>query len=84
MENEQDHIGTFGDMSYEQFAKNGKSFFDRLKEDATTAEQAEAGLKALTIMYLSLKGTELEEYNASMVIEIATKKMIERFPEIAV
>lgn len=57
------------------FKAKVKEFLDLLPGAST--EQSEAGFKAISISYLHMEGSDLELYQASVLLGIANRKMIE-------
>lgn len=59
------------------FKKLAGEFFRQLP--GANEEEAEAGLKCLSLAYLGMETSDdNEQYQASLVIEMATRKMVER------
>lgn len=71
---------TFTDITNEQFKKSAGQFF-RATSEITEADldSAVAGHKCLTLMYLGRADdwTEREEYEATITVELAGKRLME-------
>lgn len=57
------------------FKAKVKEFLDLLP--GASVEQAEGGYKAISISYLHMEGSDLELYQAKLLLDIANRKMIE-------
>lgn len=76
-----DHVSIFKDISYDEFRKSAAEFFRALhrKEDPFTTEQLNNGYKCLGLLYMghAEDWTDLEEHQAVIILEAATKRCIE-------
>lgn len=67
---------TYENLSYDDFKRLGKEFLDALP--TSTEEEAEAGFKCFTIAYLHGDFNETEQYQASIVVQIIGKKLLQK------
>lgn len=61
-------------MTYPEYKEIAAEFFRKLKTPNRTKESIELGLKCLGIGYLNLKGSDIEIYQAQILLELANKK----------
>ena len=62
------------ECTFEEFKTQASEFFKRLKgTPKPTSEQIEAGLHALRLAFIYVKGTENERYQAEIVLRLADK-----------
>jgi hypothetical protein len=69
-------------VTYDEFYKQSGEFFKMAKEPATTYEQVQNGVKALTLMYFGINHdlTEHQQVSAEAIVRLATKKEMEFDP----
>jgi hypothetical protein len=62
--------------NFQEFKKRSKELVDALPE--LDEEQQKNGFKALGISYFNMDGTDSEIYQASIVLKIVGRKMLEQ------
>ncbi len=61
-------------VTYQQFKEEASEFFKLVNTGTVSLEGMEAGIKTLMLMYVSLEGTEIEEHQARLAIQLAIKR----------
>lgn len=60
-------------MDWSNLKRLAKEFFEMLP--TSTESQASAGFKCLALSYFGMHGSELEDYQARLMLQIAAKEM---------
>lgn len=67
---------SYDNMSFLEFKKLGKELLDALPD--ASLEEADAGFKCLTLAYLNGNFSEIDQYQASIVLQIIGRKVLQK------
>lgn len=62
----------FGECSFSDFKRYASEFF-KLAKECSNRQEIDNGFKALLILYFSMNSSDQEEYEASIIIDLAGK-----------